>query len=142
MGYIRRHRVFTPVSTSGGASHAFFTSGHVQGFIEAIGIRKASASAVSSNARYTITAELSSQVILAVTATGTTASLVFYYPRAQAQNVSGLALLGVSTADASGIWPVQIPVAQERVKIDITSGGAASGVFTTNNYVDLYISGG
>lgn len=138
MGYIERHRVSLPVSVSAGATQAFFTSRVVAGFVEAIRYTRATASALSTNAGLVITGERSGIVILDVTATGDGRT---WYPHGQAENVSGLGLLGVSTGDVSGIWPTKIPVAGERIKVEVASGGVASGVFSAGNFLDLYISG-
>lgn len=111
------------------------------GHVEAFRLTKPGASFISSAANLRVTGEQSGINIYNGSATGASATGVSYFPRAQAQTVSGLGLLAVSTADASGIWPVKIPVANERIRVEISSAGAASGVFTTGNYLDLYISG-
>lgn len=136
MGYINRQRVTLTVSTSGGVSHAAYSEFiHGGGFIEAIQYAPATANGISTAGHITITAEYSGLTIWTATTTG----IVTVYPHAQAQDVSGDGL-GYTSAATPPPIPCKIPVANERVKIEITSGGTASGGELTG-YVDLYISG-
>ena len=135
MSYITRHRVALLATTSGGAVQNFFTSAVLSGQVEAIKYTRATASAIATGAHITITAEFSGLTILTATATGD----VTWYPRAGAMDTSAVAL-GFSSGAAPPIVPTMIPLAQERMKIALSSAGTASngGLAAT---VDLYLSG-
>ena len=137
MGYIERHRVALPASVSGGATQGFFTSRAVAGFVEAIRYTRATASALSTVAGLVITGERSGIVILDATATGDGRT---WYPHGQAEDVSGIGL-GFTSAATPPLVPRKIPVANERIKVEVASAGTASTVFSSGNFLDLYISG-
>lgn len=138
MAYIRRHTVNIAVTAVDGTTQSFQTTWIPHGFIEAIRYTRATASAVATNANLLITAGQSALTILNVTATGDFTR----YPRAQANGVTGDAL-GFSSNAAPPIVPVHIPVAGERINIQVSSGGAASAATDAlRATVDLYIRGG
>ena len=115
----------------------FNTSFVANGLVESIVVTKTTASAFSASGNLTIAGAISGLVYLNVTATGTTGSVVPYFPRAAAQTTGAVALGYTSAATPPSI-PVQMPVA-EAFQIRTTSGmggAAASGRFT----LDFYIS--
>lgn len=137
MAYLKRHRVFLNVTATGGTSQSFFTP-PVFGHVEALTLTRATATGLTTAANVLVTAERSGQVILNVSATNNT-----FYPRALAQTSAGAIRPGVSTADTSMGFPVPIPVANERVAVQVSSGNASAvaGGLSTNNFIDIYISG-
>ena len=136
--YIKRQRINLAVTASAGASQAFYSDFIAGGgFVEALQYTPATASNIATGAHITVTAERSGLTIWTATATGT----LTRYPHAQAQDVSGGGL-GYTSAATPPPVPCKIPVAQERVKAEVTSGGAASGtVGGLKGILDLYISG-
>lgn len=137
--YIKRHRVNLNVSVSGGASQAFY-SDLIQGggFVEAVQYNQGTVSGISTAAHITITAERSGLTIWTATATGTP---ITRYPHAIAQDVSGGNLGYTSAATPPGV-PCKIPVAQERMKVEVTSAGTiVGGTNVLTGTIDLYLSG-
>ena len=138
--YIKRHRVALDVSVSGGASQAFY-SDYIQGggFVEAVQYNQGTVSGISTAAHITITAERSGLTIWTATATGTP---ITRYPHAQAQKVSGVGLYNSTSVVDISMIPTKIPVAQERIKVEVTSAGTiVGGTNVLTGTIDLYISG-
>lgn len=127
--YIKRHRIN---ATLGAATGDFFSDYiHGGGFVEAIRLTSATSSGFSTGIGIAITAERSGLDILAVS----NATQQTWYPQAQAQSTAG-AGLSYTSAATPPIVPTKIPVANERVKISLSSGAEGQrGTF------DLYISG-
>ena len=123
------------VTSSGGAVQNFYSSAALSGQVEAIKYSRATASGISTGAHFTITAEQSGLTILTATATGD----VTWYPRDGAMNTSAVAL-GFSSGAAPPMVPVKIPLAQERMKVAVSSGGTGSGG-GLGGTIDLYLSG-
>lgn len=137
--YIKRHRVALNVTASGGASQAFYSDFiHGGGFVEAVQYNQGTVSGISTAAHITITAERSGLTIWTATATGTP---ITRYPHAIAQNVSGADLGYTSGATPPGV-PCKIPVAQERMKVEVSSAGTiVGGTNVLTGTIDLYLSG-
>ena len=137
MGFITRARIVGNVTVSGGAAQNFFTS-TLNGMLESIIYQKATVSGFSTAGHMTITAAQSGYTLLSVTTTGTSGVAVSYWPRAAQEDTSHGAL-----SYASGVTPpfipTQFPIAQEAIKVVMTSGGAASagGLGFT---IDFYLS--
>ena len=127
------------VTASAGAAQSFYTSQIVNGgFLEAITYSKGTASGFSTAGNIQVLCDQSSQVLLNVTATGTSGVVVTYYPRAKLQDASG-ALLGAATGAGAVVGvPGRFPIAREAIRIVASSGGTASAGgldFTINFYV-------
>lgn len=137
--YIKRHRVNIEYTALNQASQAFY-SPYLEngGLIRSIVYNRAAASALATGAKLVLTAELSSAPILTVASA--TADTMVFYPCAGAQNTSGAAL-GYTSAATPPAIPVFIPVGQERIKVEVTSGGASAAADSAKAYLDLYISG-
>ncbi len=135
MGYVTRHRVAMTVTATGGAAQAFYTSAVLSGEIQAIRYTRATSSGISTGAHFTITADQSGLTLLTATATGD----VTWYPRAAAMDTSA-AQLGMTSAATPPMVPVMIPLAAERAKINVTSGGTASNGGLSGT-IDFYIDG-
>ncbi len=128
MSIVKKLQVAATVTATGGASQAFFTNPIVGGQIESIRYRRgavltsaATTSGIATGAHVTITGAITGVTIITATATGD----VTWYPRAAAMDVSGGAI-GYSSAATPPPIPVPISIAEERLKIEVTSGGAAS----------------
>ena len=139
MSLITRIRLNANVTVSGGGAQTFYTSMIRGAELEAIVYQKATVSGFSTAGHLAITAEQSGLVLLNVTTTGTSGVVLPYYPRALAQDVSGVPLGYTSAATPPGI-PVRFPIANEAIKIVASSGGTASngGV---GFQLDLYLKG-
>lgn len=146
MGFVKRMRTNLAVTATGGAAQTFFSSAVISGTVVAVrnllGPATAPSTAagnIATGAHLALTAELSGLNILDCT---TTASGVTFYPRAAAQSATGALYGAASGAGAVVGVPVPIPLAAERLKIVVTSGGAASGVAGgLLGAVDLYYEG-
>lgn len=130
MTYVSRHRINATVTSTGGAAQVFYTP-VINGYLEAIvykrGTTGTTASGISTNAHFTVTAGESSNVLLSCTATDARA----FYPRMNLESTAGATVAGFG----------RFPIAQERIKVEVTSGGTASnggvrGVF------DFYVESG
>jgi hypothetical protein len=140
MSFITREQLAVSVTATGGASQAFYSAVH-NGHLEAVRYRRGTptttASGISTAAKIVLTgAETGLPLLTIATAS---ADAMNFYPRAGAQDTSGGALGYTSAATPPSI-PQLIPLGNERIKIEVTSGGAASngglrGVF------DLFFSG-
>lgn len=129
------------VTASGGASHTFYSNRIAGGgHIEALVYIPATASGISSAANLAITGEQSGIPILTAGFNATAHDRNTFLPRAGVVNTSGAAL-GYSSAEASAIVPDKIPIAEEAVKVVVTSGGACSGGDGFTATLDIYISG-
>ena len=138
MPYVNRRRVQLTVTTTGGTSQAFYSTGQLlYGLVESLVYTRATASAISTNAKIIVTGEKSGITLWTATATGD----VTRYPRVQAQDVSGGGLYFSTSVVAISYQPVPIPLGDERLKVEISSGGAASGGNGLKATLDLYISG-
>lgn len=140
MSYITRHRLPLPVSATGAGATQSFDTQRLFGQLEAIVLTRATASGLSTNANLTIQTQQSGQVVLNVTATGNRA----WYPRALAESTGGAVRPAVASADTSAGFPVKFPVANEPLRVTVTSGGASvgpGGALSTGNFLDFYISG-
>lgn len=124
MTYLRRHQMTVTVTATGGATWSTYTP-VINGYVEAIGYRNGTtgttASGISTNANVTLTGEHSSQVILNDSATG----IRFWYPRYNIEDIAGTTIAGFD----------RFAVADERIKIQVSSAGTASaggvrGTFT------------
>lgn len=146
MTYIKRNRVLATVTATGGGAQTFYSNQVMGGFVEAIRYTRgipvtttaliSSASGFATNAHLAITAEQSGLSIWDGTATETNT----WYPRAAVINTTN-GVLGFTSAATPPPLVDKIPVAQERVKIVVSSGGSASNGGTRAIF-DFYISGG
>jgi len=129
MAYVGRNRV-TMVDSTGGGSTQY--SAVANGYISSIAYTTI-ATAISTTAVLTITAEASGEPILTVTTTGTKT----WYPRGQTNSVTG-ALTYETTAATSAVQQgSKIPLADERVKFVL---GATTAAGLTGRF-DVYIDG-
>lgn len=135
--YVKRIRTILAVTATGGAAQSFYSSAVLSGHVEAVRYVRGS-SGISTDAHLALSAEQSGLSILDCSATGN----VTYYPRAKA-NDTGVGIFGGATGAGAVVGvPVQIALAQERLKVTVTSGGAASGaVGGLTATLDLYLSG-
>ncbi len=137
MPYVRRIRTNLAVTATGGAAQSFYSSGVLSGHVETIRYVPGT-SGISTVAHIAISAEQSGLSILDCSATGP----FTYYPRAKANDTATGFFSAATRAGAVLGVPVQIPLAQERLKITVTSGGAASAaVGGLTATLDLYLSG-
>ncbi len=138
MPWINRTRLTISVTATGGAAQTFYTSSVVNGYVAAVRWTLG-ATAISTAAHVAITAEQSGLDIMQATATGA----VTWYPRVPANSTANAAFGGVTGAGAAPGVPVMIPVADERIKVVVTSGGAASSPVTGGRtaILDFYLSG-
>ena len=97
---------------------------------------RATASGLSTAAGLLVTAERSGLVLLDATATGDRT----WYPHAQAEDSSGIGL-GYTSAATPPIIPTKVPVAAERIKVQVASGGSASAGDGLKGTLHLYMSG-
>lgn len=115
MTYLRRHQQSLLVTATGGAAWSTYTP-VMNGYVEAISYRNGTtgttASGISTDANLTLTNEHSSQVILNDTATG----IRTFYPRHSIEDVAGATVAGFD----------RFAVADERIKIQVSSAGTAS----------------
>lgn len=119
MGYCQRHKI--SVTTNGSGAATAYTAVPVNGHIEAIIYVKGD---FDNGSTMTVTGELTATAIWAESAVNASA---IRYPRAATCDTVGAASLY-----AAGGEPVEtrIPIADERVKIVIASGGATkAGTF-------------
>lgn len=124
------------VTASGGATQGFNTSSIANGLLQAITYRRATASGLSTAGHITITGAISGLELLSVTTTGAAGVTVTYYPRAAAQDTSGVTL-GFTSAATPPMIPQMIPV-DEALRAVVSSGGTGSGggvMGTLNFYV-------
>ena len=139
MGYIQRITLACNVTVSGGGAQSFRTSNLPNGgYLEAITYTKALTSGFSTAGHVQVLCDQSSQIMLNVTTTGTSGVAVSYYPRAAAQDSSGVIYGPATGAGAVVGFPTRYPIGQEAIRIVASSGGTASngGVgFTMNFYV-------
>ena len=139
-----RHRINATVTASGGASQAWYTP-RIQsgGYIESIVFQNGntnSASGISTAGHITIRGGESSQLFLSVTTTGATGSVVTWFPRGAAVDASGALYSPATGAGAVLGFPQHFTLAQEPIKIEVTSAGVASaGKFFR---LDIYVRGG
>jgi len=143
MAFVNFVRVAATVTATGGASQAFFSDRSiVGGYIESIVYRRGAVttattttSGISTAAHINIRGALSGTPIFDGTATGD----VTWYPRAAAMGTTGNTL-GYSSAATPPVIPVPIPIVNERIRVEFTSGGAASagGV---HSIIDILYSG-
>lgn len=124
---VLRSRILATVTATGGATQTFFTSDlHAGAEILAIRFRRGTtattASGFSTNAHISIAGEQSGIGILEATATDD----VTWYPRGYAVSTGNIPL-GFSSNETSARVPVPIPVAGERIRVIVSSAGAASG---------------
>lgn len=148
MAFVKRVRTLFSVTATGGAAQSFFTGSVLSGTVQTVRFLNgpstapstaAAANPLATTARLLITAEQSGLTILDCT---TTASGVTYHPRDVAKSTTGGLYSGATGTGSVLGYPVTIPVANERVKFTITSGGAASGVAGgLQAAVDLYLEG-
>ncbi len=126
MGFITRARLTPNVTVSGGAAQSFFTSLIANGaHVDAIVFTNGTASGLSTAGHMTIVGSQSGVEVLNVTTTGTSGVAVWYYPRAYAVDTSNIAY-GYSSQTTPPRVPVAIPIAQEALKVTITSAGNVS----------------
>lgn len=145
MAFVKRVRTILTVTATGGAAQTFYSSAALAGLVQAVRYMAGPATApstaagsISTDAHLALSAELSGVNILDCSAT---ASGVTYYPRGRANN-TGSGIYSPATGAGAGVgWPVEIPLGQERLKIVVSSGGAASGTTGLLGAVDLYIEG-
>lgn len=143
---VKRVRTLFAVTATGGAAQSFYTSSVLSGTVKTVRFLNGPATAPSTAAgslatvaHLAITAELSGLSILDCTCT---ASGVTYHPRDVAKSTTGALFSAATGAGAVVGMPVEIPVAAERVKFTVTSGGAASGVAGgLLGACDLYLDG-
>lgn len=128
MAFVKRHVV--DITTDGSGDGTGYTSEPVTGFVQAIRYVKDGTTPYSNGVDVTVTAESSGLAIVTLTDLNATATS---YPRAATSDVAGAASLyasgGVAVND-------KIPVADERVKIVVASGGA-----TKTGRFHVYVGG-
>lgn len=138
---ITRHTMNVVATTSGGASQVYFSPSILSGLIHAIDYKRGTsgttASGVASGAKVVFTgAETGIPILTIATASGD--NHMYFYPRAYAQDASG-AQLGLTSAATPPGFPQFIPIANERLRMEITSGGNCSNGglrCTVNVYID------
>lgn len=137
---ITRYTMNVTATTSGGASQVYYSGAVLSGLVYAIDYKRGTsgttASGVASGAKVVFTGAKTGIPILTV-ATASGDNHMYFYPRAYAQDASGTL---VGTVGASSVWPTLIPLANERLRMEITSGGACSngGLHAT---VNIYLDG-
>lgn len=142
MGFMRRLRLNGTYTTSGGAAQSFYTE-KIQGggFVESIVFRNGTASGLSTAGHLTISAAESGAVILSVSTTGASGAVVPFYPTIVLQNASGAPREYASGGGgASALVPGKVPIADEAIRVDVSSGGNASAGGRTFR-LDFYLSG-
>jgi len=141
MGYVTRHRIAATVTATGGGAQTFYTPETLSGELLSVRYRRGTpsvtTSGIASGAKLVFTGEALGTPLLTITTASSSAAS--YYPRAYAMDTSGVQL-GYSSAGTPPGIPVPIPLAQERIKVVVTSGGQASNG-GTRVVLDFWVDG-
>jgi len=136
---LTRYTMNVVATTSGGASQVYYSGSVLSGLIHARDYKRGTsgttASGVASGAKVVFTGAKTGIPILTI-ATASGDNHMYFYPRAFAQDASGTQL---GTVGASSVIPQFIPIAGERLRMEITSGGNCSNGglrATVNVYLD------
>lgn len=129
MTYLNRHRILATVTATGGGAQAFYTPvahGYLESVVYKRGTTATTTSGISTNANITIIADQSLNVMLTCSATESRT----FQPRMNIESSLGATVAGFN----------RFPIANERIKVQFTSGGTASNG-GTRAVIDLYLDG-